>query len=86
MSEEEIIERVKYVQSYILRIGNISSIEHNKICKENAKAIQKLIDLYQEQKQINQEHQKINGELRVKIKKLEEENSMLKGMFKKSIN
>ena len=32
----------------------------------------------QKQKQINEEHQKINGELREKVKRLEEENRMFK--------
>lgn len=42
----------------------------------------KLIDYYENkiarQKQINEEHQKINGELREKVKELEEENAMLR--------
>ena len=38
-----------------------------------------------EEKELSEEHHKINGELQAKITKLEEENEMLKGMFKKSI-
>ena len=42
------------------------------------KAIEHLLQDYTRQKQINEEHQKINGELREKVKELEEENRMLK--------
>ena len=45
----------------------------------------KLIDYYENkiarQKQINEEHQKINGELIEKVKKLEEENNEMKSLF-----
>ena len=37
-------------------------------------AIENIIADYTRQKQINEEHQKINGELREKVKELEEEN------------
>lgn len=38
------------------------------------KAIEKLLQDYTRQKQINEEHKKINGELREKVKELENEN------------
>ena len=38
------------------------------------KAIEHLLQDYTRQKQINEEHQKINGELREKVKELENEN------------
>lgn len=38
------------------------------------KALKNLIQDYTRQKQINEEHQRINGELREKVKELEEEN------------
>ena len=41
-------------------------------------AIENIIADYTRQKQINEEHQKINGELREKVKELEEENAMLR--------
>ena len=41
-------------------------------------AIEHLINDYTRQKQINEEHQKINGKLRERVKELEEENAMLK--------
>ena len=40
-------------------------------------AIEHLINNYTRQKQINEEHQKINGELREKVKELEEKNKHL---------
>lgn len=40
------------------------------------KAIEKLLQDYTIQKQINEEHQKINGELRERIKELEEANKI----------
>ena len=42
------------------------------------KAIKNVLTDYTRQKQINEEHQKINGELREKVKELEEEKAMLK--------
>ena len=66
--------------------GNVGSIEEDiKIIKnswlyndeENVKfvnAIEHLLQDYTRQKQINEEHQKINGELREKVKELECEN------------
>lgn len=41
-------------------------------------AIENLLLDYTRQKQINEEHQKINGELREKVKELEKENHMFK--------
>lgn len=44
---------------------------------EIPKAIEKLLQDYTRQKQINEEHQKINGELREKVKELEKESKIL---------
>ena len=41
-------------------------------------AIEHLINDYTRQKQINEEHRKLNGKLREKVKELEEEKAMLK--------
>ena len=42
--------------------------------EEFTQAINNILNDYTRQKQINEEHQKINGELREKVKELEEEN------------
>ena len=42
------------------------------------KALKNLIQDYTRQKEMNEEHQKINGELREKVKELEEEKALLK--------
>lgn len=73
---------------------NVDSIEEDiKIVKELLKgakdygqyngnkyfySIENILQEYTRQKQINEEHQKINGELRVKAQKLEKENEKLK--------
>lgn len=41
------------------------------------KALKNLIQDYTRQKQINEEHKKVNGELRKKVKELEEENKLI---------
>ena len=41
-------------------------------------ALRNLLTYYKRQKQINEEHQKVNGELREKVKELEKENHMFK--------
>ena len=46
--------------------------------KKSIKAIENILQDYTRQKQINEEHQKINGELRERVKELEEENKNLK--------
>lgn len=76
VSEEEIIDKINYM------INNW----HRSVLEIRIEWIKGLLNLYKNEKEINQEHQKINGELQTKITKLEEENLMLKGMFKKSIN
>ena len=43
-----------------------------------ASSIKNILKDYARQKQINEEHQKINGELREKVKELEKENHMFK--------
>lgn len=46
--------------------------------ERQADAIQNILSNYRRQKEMNEEHQKINGELREKVKELEEEKAMLK--------
>ena len=45
--------------------------------KKSIKAIENILQDYTRQKQINEEHQKINGELREKVKELEEERQLV---------
>lgn len=49
-------------------------------------AIENIIADYTRQKQINEEHQKINGDLREKVKKIEKENSTLKNFTSSIFN
>lgn len=67
MSIEEDIERLNKLVT--TKFNNDYSIDN--IDKE---AIEHLLSDYARQKQINEEHQKINGELREKVKELECEN------------
>jgi cell division protein ZapA (FtsZ GTPase activity inhibitor) len=100
MSEEEIIEILKNMERRLngdiycyFKYTNYEKIQAiqgildlYKQEKEKSKKCEYYEEIADELHKANQAHQKLNGELRVKIKKLEEENSMLKGMFKKSIN
>lgn len=52
----------------------LSDIENQTINQKEIKALEHLLSDYTRQKQINEEHQKINGELREQVKELEEEN------------
>ena len=74
MSIEEDIERLNKLVT--TKFNNDYSIDN--IDKE---AIEHLLQDYTRQKQINEEHQKINGELIEKVKKLEEENNEMKSLF-----
>lgn len=58
MSEDEIIDKINYM------INNW----HRSVVEINIKWIQGLLDLYNNLKEIEKEHQKINGELREEIK------------------
>lgn len=46
--------------------------------ERQADAIQNILANYRRQKEMNEEHQKINGKLRERVKELEEEKAMLK--------
>lgn len=70
-SIEEDIERLNKLVT--TKFNNDYSIDN--IDKE---ALENLLSDYTRQKQINEEHQRINGELREKVKELEEENKNLK--------
>ena len=71
MSIEEDIEILNKLVT--TKFNNDYSIDN--IDKE---ATEHLLTDYTRQKQINKEHQKINGELREQVKELEEENRMFK--------
>ena len=81
MSEEEIIDILQniicdeVIGTYCIKIQE--EIDCSENCKDDdcylIKAIDGIIDLYKNLKAIEQEHQKINGELREEIKQLKEE-------------
>lgn len=81
MSEEEIIDILQniicdeVIGTYCIKIQE--EIDCSENCKDDdcylIKAVDGIIDLYKNLKAIEQEHQKINGELREEIKQLKEE-------------
>ena len=78
--EEDIRNLEKYIELVIDK-NYCDCNELNIICygkyadgsKNVANSIQNILQDYTRQKQINEEHQKINGELREKVKELEEQ-------------
>ena len=67
----DILNALIYV--YEARLPN-----YNELMDSEVSAIKNILSDYTRQKQINEEHQKINGELRERVKELEEENKNLK--------
>lgn len=60
----------------------LSDIENQTINQKEIKALEHLLSDYIRQKQINEEHQKINGELRKKVKELDTKNDeLLKDLY-----
>ena len=60
------------IKKYVKRCEELAKPEHaNWIGISNQLAILHMLEDYKMQKQINEEHQKINGELREKVKELE---------------
>lgn len=60
----------------------LSDIENQTINQKEIKALEHLLLDYIRQKQINEEHQKINGELRKKVKELNTKNDeLLKDLY-----
>ena len=60
----------------------LSDIENQTINQKEIKALEHLLSDYTRQKQINEEHQKINGELREKVKELDTKNDeLLKDLY-----
>lgn len=66
-SDIDILNALIYV--YEARLPN-----YNELMDSEVKSLKNILADYTRQKQINEEHQKINGELREKVKELEEEN------------
>ena len=63
------------IEDDVKRCNELIKVEHaNWIGISNQLAISRILSDYTRQKQINEEHQKINGELREKVKELEENN------------
>ena len=67
IGEDEIYQ--KYINNELKEISDFEMF-----CIHHCQDIEKLLKDYIRQKQINEEHQKINGELREKVKELEKEN------------
>ena len=82
--EEDIKNLEKYIELVIDK-NYCECNELNVICygkyadgsKNVASSIKNILKDYARQKQINEEHQKINGELREKVKELEKESKIL---------
>lgn len=74
----KILENLKSYLNLLVYDGNDKIIYNDLLWDEKTvdciNAIEHLLSDYTRQKQINKEHQKINGELREKVKELEEEN------------
>ena len=61
------------IEDDVKRCNELIKVEHaNWIGISNQLAISRILSDYTRQKQINEEHQRINGELREKVKELEE--------------
>lgn len=70
------IEDIKILERFLKEMDDIFQKTKINNTKER-KALQNLLKNYERQKQINEEHQKINGELREKVKELEKENKLI---------
>lgn len=67
------IERLNNFANMTFLYGNRVNLNVSAL-KEIQNDIKNILSDYTRQKQINEEHQKINGELRERVKELEEEN------------
>ena len=74
-SIEEDVDELKSIMN-LRTVSGFAYSQKNTLSLQ--KAIKNVLTDYTRQKQINEEHQKINGELREKVKELEEEIAMLK--------
>ena len=67
------VANVEVIEDFILEL---KSFGLNKDTLEVANELENLLSDYTRQKQINEEHKRINGELRERVKELEEENTL----------
>lgn len=74
-TSDENVANIEIIENFIFEL---KSFGLNKDTLEVANELENLLSDYTRQKQINEEHKKINGELREKVKELEEENKNLK--------
>ena len=65
------VANIEIIENFIFEL---KSFGLNKDTLEVANELENLLSDYTRQKQLNEEHQMINGELREKVKELEEEN------------
>ena len=82
----KILENLKSYLKLLVYDGNDKIIYNDLLWNEKTvdciNAIEHLINDYTRQKQINEEHQKINGELREKVKELDTKNDeLLKDLY-----
>ena len=81
----KILENLKSYLNLLVYEGKDKIIYNDLLWDEKTadciNAIEHLINNYTRQKQINEEHQKINGELREKVKELECENKEYKKKY-----
>ena len=84
-SIEEDIKILNKFANMTFLYGNRVSLNKKNLL-EVQKSIINILSDYTRQKQINEEHQKINGELREKVKKLEKENNTLKNFTSSIFN
>lgn len=68
------VANIEIIENFIFEL---KSFGLNKDTLEVANELENLLSDYTRQKQINEEHQKINGELREKVKELEKESKIL---------
>ena len=70
-TSDDNVANIEIIKNFIFEL---KSFGLNKDTLEVANELENLLSDYTRQKQINEEHQKLNGELREKVKELEEEN------------
>lgn len=68
------IKKLKIFLIFYKTHGWIPNIDRTIDVEKSIQCIENILSDYTRQKQINEEHQKINGELREKVKELEENN------------
>lgn len=72
------IKKLKIFLIFYKTHGWIPNIDRTIDVEKSIQCIENILSDYRRQKEMNEEHQKINGELREKVKELEEEKALLK--------